>query len=197
MLSTVLAFAVAEQTAKGGTITFTDITTASGTIGATSFSDAAITVSGAANTASITTPHSGVLEIVDTSTSVFIGGLGIYNFTTPVGFFVNNTFGIVGFQRSNSADLIDGPDNTDFATWEMNASIGPITGTGSIFQWDSGFGAVDTTGGQLILDNSSPNITFSATFTPTTTPEPGTLVFVIAGLGAFVLIGRTRRNRSA
>jgi hypothetical protein len=160
-------------------ITFTDITTASGTIGSTSFTNDVITISAVGNTSSIQKIPLGFFINVS-SASIMIDGVGTFLFTTGTRFFDNTTSQLVGFSRAGitGADLIDGPTNPAFSSWAMKTSIGPITGTGSIFQWT--LSPVLTSGGTLALLNASPNVTFSARVS--TVPEPGTLLLVATGL---------------
>ncbi len=170
-----------------GPITFTDLTTASGTIGSTPFTDAAITITGIGDTSNLQS-FSGGFFINDNSASIMITGVGTFDFITATRFFVNNTGEIVGFSRAGSTglDLIDGPSNSAFSSWGMLTSIGPFTGPGTILQWQAS--PVITSGGTLVLDNATPNVTFSAQV-GATTPEPGTFLLLataVLGAGRFV-----------
>jgi hypothetical protein len=174
----------------GSTITYTDITTASGTIGSTSFTSAPITISAVGDTANRQSISQGFF-IDNSSASVTIGGLGTFLFTTGTRFFVNNLSSTPGFSRAGSlgADLIDGPSNSAFSSWDMLTSIGPITGVGGILQWT--LSPVLTSGGTLVLDNASAGITFSAQVS-STTPEPGTVGLL--GTGIIAAAGFVRRK---
>ena len=112
-----------------GPITFTDLTTASGTIGSTPFTDAAITITGIGDTSNIQS-FSGGFFINDNSASIMITGVGTFDFITATRFFVNNLGEIVGFSRAGSTglDLIDGPSNSAFSSWGMLTSIRAIYG---------------------------------------------------------------------
>jgi hypothetical protein len=186
----------------GSTITFTDITTANGTIGSTSFTSAPITISGFGDTSSIQPiDHAGYF-IDDSSASIAIGGVGTFEFATGTRFFVNNTADSVGFARSgvDGADLIDGPNNSGFSSWFMLTSIGPITGGGVIVQWNNiqcptclPLTPVVTTGGTLVLDNAFPDVAFSARVGPTV-PEPGTFLLLAIGL---LSVGCLVRHKTA
>jgi hypothetical protein len=89
----VLSLAVASQS-SAATITFTDITEASGTLGSTSFKDASITISATADTRNITPLSEGGdvgLAIRDSSATVTIASVGTFAFMSGTGFFVNHT----------------------------------------------------------------------------------------------------------
>jgi hypothetical protein len=191
--------------AKASPITFTDITTASGTIGSTSFTNDPITISAASDTSGIV-PISGGFSLDDSSASVTIGSLGTFNFTTGTRFFVNNT--VVGFSRSSTlgADLIDGPSNPAFSSWAMLTSIGPFTGIGIIQQWDNvqcptcpPLPAVVTNGGTLVLDNASPNVTFSAQIGTVPAPLIGRGLPVLLAVGGILfgvkVLERSKKRR--
>lgn len=116
-----------------------------------------------------------------TSASISIEGVGVVDFLTPTRHFVNNTVQIVGFSRAGSGtDLFDGPTDPLFGAWDMLSPIGPITGQGTLLQWDHG-GGINTTGGILFFDHGSTDTTF------TVVPEPGTLAMcVVGGMGLMV-----------
>jgi hypothetical protein len=171
----------------GRSITFTDVTTASGTIGLTSFTSDPITISAVGDTSSIQS-FTGGFSIDDSSASVTIGGVGTFLLTTGTRFFVTNSLELVGFSRAgiNGSDLIDGPTNSEFSSWAMLTSIGPITGAGEIFEWT--LSPVITSGGTLVLDDASPDVTFSAQV-GSVTPEPSTFLLfgpALLGIGRFV-----------
>jgi hypothetical protein len=182
LLGTVLGVA-----ANASPIVFTYITIASGTIGSTSFTNALITISAVADTSNIVpVPSPRGLSLDNSLASITIGSLGTFTFTTGTRFIVNheNGGGVVDFSRSSltGTDLIEGPVNSAFSSWDMLTSIGPITGEGTILQWsESQCGGclppvpdVVTNGGTLVLFNASPDVTFSAVLAPVFAGTPGT-----------------------
>jgi hypothetical protein len=184
--------------AFGSTITFTDITTASGTIGSTSFTNDPITISAVGDT-SKTIECMNLFSLNNSSASITIDGLGTFLFTTGTRFFASNGTESVGFSRAglSGLDLIDGPlGNSAFSSWSMLTSIGPITGSGEVTQWGAGWPPVVTTGGTLVLDDATPVITFSAKVDPAdpAVPEPGTFLLLATGL---LGIGRFVKQRIA
>jgi hypothetical protein len=174
-------------------ITFTQTGVGSGTIGATTFTNAAFTITDIGNTANRTAVPLGFF-IDDTSASILINGVGTFGFLTGTRTFVNNSVGngTVGFSRAGTAgdDLFDGPSNAVFGTWDMLSSIGPISGTGFLQQWDpAAFGAVNTTGGVLIFQSGSSSTVFNGT--TGTVPEPSTLP-VLTGCLIGLVVGFRR-----
>ena len=125
------------------------------------------------------------------SASITINGLGTYQFLEPTYVFVNNMNEIAGFGQNN-VDLFDGPTTASFANWNMLSSIGPLSGLGTLTQWTSH--PVLTTGGTLTFQHETNSTTFQATITPT--PEPSTLVLLIASVfGLLACAWRRRRAR--
>ena len=162
--------------ANASPIVFTDVTTASGTIGSTSFTNELITISAVADTSNIL-PFGGGFSLDNSSASVTIGSLGTFTFITGTRFFVSQTSvpPTVGFSHSSlGIDLIEGPMNSAFSSWNMLTSIGPITGEGAItFAWKQA--PVVTNGGTLVLDGGSGSgmVTFSAALAPVFAGTPG------------------------
>jgi hypothetical protein len=130
-------------------ITFTHTGLGTGQIGPTSFTNANFTITETADTAnrqSIGGPVGFLID--DSSASIAISGVGTFTFLTPTLIFVNNTSTRVGFSRADTIiDLFDGPVNTVFATYDLTTSIGPISGSGTLQQWQ--FSPVNISGGSL------------------------------------------------
>jgi hypothetical protein len=119
-----------------------------------------------------------------TSAFVEIAGLGTFDFITATGSGVNNSSLLVQFIKAPlGQSLTSGPVDPGFADWDMQTSIGPITGDGSLLQW--GFTNMQVTDGPLIFDDGPVVITFTATV-----PAPSALTLFLAA-GA---LGRRRRR---
>lgn len=171
------AFALSiSASALAAPIKFTHTGTGSGTIGGTSFSDAAFTITETTDTSLRLSCGGTCYSIDDTLATIDISGLGSYTFTTGTRTFVNGS--IVGFSRAGTfgLDLFNGPANPLLTGYDLLTPIGPVTGTGSLIQWS--YGDVNTTGGTLIFTEG-----FSAsTFTATAVPEPSVLGLAAVGL---------------
>lgn len=186
-ITILLAFACG---AFGDTITFTDSSTGTGMIGATSFTDAAFTITGIGNTTNVSHFSAG-LFINLLSASISISGVGNFQFTTPTRFFVSGT--LVGFSRAGASglDLLNGPKNPIFTTWNMQTSIGPVSGYGGILQWS--LSPVVTSGGILVFKDAAVNITFKAAVVP----ELGSIILCGTGFtGIFGIWFTSHRKRS-
>jgi uncharacterized repeat protein (TIGR03803 family) len=165
-------------------ITFTHSSTGSGTIGTTPFSNAAFTIVGVGDTDDIMTDSHGIY-IDDSEAFITIEGLGAFKFTSGTRTFLNQAIPEVGFSAAGASgvDLLDGPSNSAFATWNMQTAIGPISGAGRLFNQSP---ALETSGGVLLFNAGPTTVTFRAAINGPKTPVLTTLwQFGAAPDGAF------------
>ena len=178
-------------------ITFTHNGIGSGSIDHFLFSETSFTITATGDTDDRDTfgdTFSGGFSIKHLAATIDITGVGTYDFITDTRTFVNTVFGIVGFSRSGSSgfDLFDGPIDSLFASWDMLSDIGPITGSGSLWQWDYPYSSVLTDGGQLLFNNGTSIAAFKAG-TGAPVPEPATMLLFATGLAG--LAGSRLRRR--
>ncbi len=171
-------------------ITITQTGTGSGTIGGTPFTSDGFTITSVGDTGNRAS-YSGGFFISSNSASISIAGLGTYQFITATGIFNNTSGAEPGFTRAplGGLDLFDGPENVAFDDWDMLTSIGPITGTAELLQWQKS--PVVTSGGTLVFQNANGvPTTFQATVA---VPEPST--FSLLAVGAIGMLGYVWRRR--
>ena len=163
-------------------IEFIHTGTGSGTIGATSFTNAAFTITEFSDTSSRQSCGGGCFFIDDAVATIAISGVGTFTFLTGTRTFVNQAISLIGFSRAGAGglDLFNGPANAVFATYDLTTSLGPISGTASLLQWL--VSPVLTSGGQLIFANGTSDATFTAITNITHVPEPATLLLLAIGL---------------
>ena len=186
-----LAVVVFAANLAAGPITFIQTGTGSGSIGGTSFGSTRFTITSVGDTSN-RTAISGGYVIDPTSAAIAIVGVGTFTFSDSMHEFLSS--GTVGFSRGSSSgdtDLFDGPTSSLLNTWDMASSIGPINGSGTLFQWASP--AVNTSGGVLVFSDHTSDATFQAIL-GTSTPEPGSWMLVLAGLAAVKMAARQRKG---
>jgi PEP-CTERM motif len=193
--SCALFFCVLSSVCRSGytaEIEFVETGIGSGSIGTTSFSNSTFTITSFADTTNRlldTSTSAFVYSIDHDSSEIAINGVGTFQFLSKTRTYVNNTKSTVGFSRGPSGslsalDLYNGLTNPAFGTWDMLSSIGPITGTTKLLQWNDFESAVQTNAGQLIF-NSANNI--SGSFSATIVPEPSTLTLLALGVVGLVV----------
>jgi len=182
--------------ASAGTINIFETGVGTGSIGTTAFTSDSFSITASGNTANVTPFNfSGVTGyfLPVTSASIDIAGVGTYDFTSGLEYFVNNTYEVVGLSQASGNDLYDGPyGDADFATWNFQTSIGPVSGSASLLQWN--LGTISTTGGALFFDTGSSPVTFDATLADSSTvPEPASLTLLFSGIATATVFRRRRR----
>jgi hypothetical protein len=167
--------------AHADTVTYTESVTASGTLGKENFTNALVTITGSADTSTITQFGSS-FNVVTPDTQVTVAGIGTFLLTGTIDFFDNNSVGAAGV--TDVTDIVD-TVNTVFDTYNLQTAIGPITGS---FLGNLGTN-FSTSGGGLVL-TSAGDSTFQAT--DSTVPEPSS--FALLGTGILGLAGASRRK---
>jgi hypothetical protein len=176
---------VSPGAARADIITGTFTTTATGTLGGTAFTNAAVTITMTYDTTQILSP-SGFPVVQDLSSSLSVAGFGPATFTGST--FTADLSGFILIAARQFSDGIFGDTATPFNTYDLTTPIGPVTGTGF---FRSG-AAMSTSLGDLVF-NTAPTSTYTAV------PEPSALALIAVGLGSVVARGtiRSRRRGSA
>lgn len=185
-------------------ITYTISTTATGTLGASTFTNASVTLSLTGDTSAVTAgPGSFSSFLIDPGTATLtIGGLGSAALTDSVEIAssFNSTLGglsgVVILDTTNGG--LANPTgilwtfSPAFLGYDLKTALGPVPGTGSVANQGPVDGFFSTTAGNLQFAAGQGGVVGSPTgtssFTAVTTPEPGTLVLVVVG----VVAGRLR-----
>ena len=94
---------------------------------------------------------------------------------------------LAGFSDFTTDEFILGTSSAVFATYDLRAVIGPVTG-GAIFNSGSSFA---TSAGTLVIGSLSGDATFTATI-----PEPSTWAMMLLGFAGLGFAGY-RRSRKA
>ncbi|MFM1867881.1 MAG: hypothetical protein RL591_1289 [Planctomycetota bacterium] len=169
------------QAASAGLIAFNYTGVASGTIGASAFSGATFVITGFSDTNFVaplvpSVPGLGYVAPI-ISAQMSLTGYGTFGVTGMTSAFVNNWSGSTGFTSAIFGDVFSF-QNSAFSTWNMQSSIGPLSGTAQ---------------GNSFLPTAQGNVQFSGTFPITfsanVVPAPG----AIALLGLAGLAKRRRR----
>jgi hypothetical protein len=191
--SAVVLLCLAAPAAIAAPITFVFSGPATGTLGATPFTGAQVTVTGTADTANVTgrAGNPAVPCINLTSVTVNIAGVGSATTTSPNYVFDNPASTVWGFTNGTCASPIgDYLDVTNplAASYGLVTSIGPTSGVQAFA------GGVNTTAG--ILTFTSVPLTFQAalaTATPLPTLSQWGLLLLALALGAVAAFFLRRR----
>jgi hypothetical protein len=145
-------------------IIYTFSGTASGSLGATQFTDAVFKIRVLADTNAVvpdlSQPGYTIFEVPALSSSVEVAGVGVAAFTTDKRVFVNTTAGVVGFSLPGIAgDLLD-LVRPAFAAYNLEGAFRPLFVAGP----NDGFGGEPSTLGTVTLSPIR-DVTFAAALT--------------------------------
>lgn len=169
----VSALLLTASAAAAQTITLIHEGVGTGELAGVPFTQAPFTITCTADLADVTplpAPLAGA-QVAHQLATIEIAGVATVDFLTSTRTFVNNGLSLVGFSRTivSGSDLFNGPGHVQLTTWDLTTATGPLTGSGSLVQWEFNDPQVSTTGGVLTMDDD-PNV--PATFRAYVGPPP-------------------------
>ena len=184
------------STAEAVPITYTQVVTASGSLGPTSFTDAVVTLELIGDTTTVVVAGSGIFYNFGPMT-VDVDGVGTATFTGPDMRVVDNpSVQGSGFSDFSAGKLVLFTRNAAFASYDLTNAIGPLTGQaivnlGSLISTDVGDFTLTSINGVATFSSRCqgepcsgiPNI-----------PEPGNTLLIATGALSFIGV-RVHRNR--
>ena len=179
---------------KADSITYSLSTTASGSLGGSSFTNAVVTVTLTGDTANVTAappPNTSVLFNPGSAT-VSVSGVGTGTFTDSI--VIVNSFdgspGVLFFDNTSQTGVV-GQIGSIFSTYDLGGPFGPLSGTGGVASGSSITPTFLTTAGHLTWDIGQALGT--STFSAVVAPEPATLTLL--GSALMGIMGMTFRRR--
>lgn len=156
--------------------------TTSGVLAGLTF-DTKFVISASADTKDIVSSP-GAKRLDSEYVSILLVDIGYYEITSPTHTFVNRS-GIVGLEFADGGDIVIGPENDQFDTWDMTTSIGPVSGQ-ALIRPDE----LQTSGGVLRFHSGRTTITYSAVVVP----EPSNILLLSLSGVSIVSVRRSKRN---
>jgi hypothetical protein len=169
-------------------ITYTLSTTATGTLGASPFTDALVSVTLTGDTTNVTAGPPPYTDVVVNpgSATVSVSGLGTGMFTDSIE--IVDTLSDTAVLGGPAVLILDNTSGTGillqtgsvFTSYDLRSSLGPITGTGGVASGSHMTPIFPTTAGNLTWAVGQSLGT--STFTASTVPEPTSLTLFSVGL---------------
>jgi uncharacterized protein (TIGR03437 family) len=187
----IAAVALFGSVTQAAPITYTLTTTASGTLGASTFTNATVTVTFSGDTSGIT-PGTGSFTgaLINTGTaSVTIGGLGTATFTDPIVMVSTYNASIAALGGMSAVIVLDNATGTGillqagtiFSGYGLG-SMAPVTGTGGVASGSHAVQVFPTTKGNMTWAVGQALGTSTFTTSTTTTTAPGTTTNITLNL---------------
>jgi hypothetical protein len=180
------AVAVSTGTASAALLTYTETADVSGSLDGVPFTDNVLTLKAVGDTSSVSGGPSFFLLDVPLTFTLSGGGSGTFT-DDETAVIANQGATLAGFSDFTTDEFILGTSSAVFATYDLRAVIGPVTG-GAIFNSGSSFA---TSAGTLVIGSLSGDATFTATI-----PEPSTWAMMLLGFAGLGFAGY-RRSRKA